>query len=63
MADVNIQLGYKDTAWFTANASVVLLDGQIVYLNDQSGQYKLGDGITALSALSFLGVVVEVLKT
>jgi len=55
MADVNIQLGHKNAAWFTANASVVLLDGQIVYLNDQSGQYKLGDGITALSALSFLG--------
>lgn len=58
MADVNIQLGYKDTAWFTANAAIVLDAGQIVYLNDQSGQYKLGDGVTALSALSFLGVVV-----
>lgn len=55
MADVNIQLGYKDTAWFTANAAIVLDAGQIVYLNDQSGQYKLGDGVTALSALSFLG--------
>ncbi len=55
MADVNIQLGYKNAAWFTTNASVVLLDGQIVYLNDQSGQYKLGDGVTALSSLSFLG--------
>jgi len=55
MADVNIQLGHKNAAWFTANASVVLLDGQIVYLNDQSGQYKLGNGVTALSALSFLG--------
>lgn len=54
--DVNIQLGYKDSAWFTANASVVLLVGQIVYL-EQTGTYKIGDGVTALSALSFLGGV------
>jgi hypothetical protein len=53
--DVNIQLGYKDSAWFTANAAIVLLAGQIVYLDDQSGTFKLGDGVTALSALSFLG--------
>jgi hypothetical protein len=52
---VNIQLGYKDSAWFTTNAAIVLLAGQIVYLDDQSGTYKLGDGVTALSALSFLG--------
>lgn len=54
MADVNIQLGYKDSAWFTANASIVLDPGQIVYL-EQTGTYKLGDGVTALSALAFLG--------
>jgi len=54
MADVNIQLGYKNTAWFTANAAIVLDAGQIVYL-EQTGTYKLGDGVTALSALSFLG--------
>jgi hypothetical protein len=53
--DVSIQLGYKDSAWFTANAAIVLLAGQIVYLDDQSGNYKLGDGVTALSVLSFLG--------
>lgn len=60
MADVNIQLGYKSSAWFTSNATIVLLAGQIVYLDDQSGQYKLGDGVTQLSVLSFLGTNVSV---
>jgi hypothetical protein len=50
----SLQLGYKDNAWFTANASLVLLVGQIVYL-EQTGTYKIGNGVTALSALSFLG--------
>lgn len=56
MAIVNgsLQLGYKDSAWFTANASTVLLVGQIVYL-EQTGTYKLGDGVTTLSSLAFLG--------
>jgi len=54
IVDGSLQLGYKDSAWFTANASVVLLVGQIVYL-EQTGTYKIGDGVTALSALSFLG--------
>jgi hypothetical protein len=54
MANVNIQLGHKDSAWFTANPTKILLDGQIVYLA-QTGTYKIGDGITQLSVLSFLG--------
>jgi hypothetical protein len=54
MANVDIKLGYKNTAWFTANAAIILKIGQIVYL-EQTGTYKLGDGVTALSALSFLG--------
>ena len=54
MANVNIQLGHKDSAWFTANPTKILLDGQIVYLA-QTGTYKIGDGVTQLSALSFLG--------
>jgi hypothetical protein len=54
MADVEILLGYKNTAWFTANAAIILEPGQIVFL-EQTGTYKLGDGVTALSALSFLG--------
>lgn len=54
MANVDIQLGYKDSTWFTNNATLVLLAGQMVYLQ-QTGSYKIGDGTTQLSALSFLG--------
>ena len=54
MANVDIQIGYKDSAWFTANATLVLKVGQVVYLQ-QTGTYKIGDGTTQLSALSFLG--------
>lgn len=54
MADAKILLGYKDSAWFTANASIVLLEGQVVFLkNDSYGRYKIGNGVTALSALPF----------
>lgn len=53
--DWSIQLAVKDSAWFTANPTHVLLLGQKVYKDDQSGLYKLGDGVTQLSALSFLG--------
>jgi hypothetical protein len=58
MANVNIELGYKNMAWFTANPTLVLLTGQIVYL-EQTGTYKIGDGVSTLSALSFLGVSSE----
>jgi len=54
MANVDIRLGYKDSAWFTSNATLVLLAGQSVHLL-QTGTYKIGDGTTQLSALSFLG--------
>ena len=54
MANVDIQLGYKDSAWFTANATLVLLAGQTVHLL-QTGTYKIGDGLTQLSNLLFLG--------
>jgi len=56
MAIVNgsLQEGYKNAAWFAANPTLVLLEGQRVNL-EQTGTYKLGDGVTALSALSFLG--------
>lgn len=62
MANVNIQLGYKDSAWFTANATLVLLAGQVVYLQ-QTGQYKIGNGVTQLSALAFLGSSVIATET
>ena len=54
MANVNIKLAYKDSAWFTANPTIILLIGQIVYLS-QTGTYKIGDGVTQLGSLSFLG--------
>lgn len=53
---VPIQLGYKNAAWFTANPTLVLKAGQMVFLSTTS-QYKIGDGTTALSALSFCGGV------
>ena len=57
MATVNssIELGYKNLAWFDANPTLVLKEGQIVYL-EQTGTYKIGDGVSALSVLSFLGI-------
>lgn len=60
MAIVNgsLELGYKNLAWFTANPTLVLKEGQIVYL-EQTGTYKIGNGISTLSALSFLGVSSE----
>ena len=54
MANVDIRLGYKDSAWFTANATLVLKEGQTVHLL-QTGTYKIGDGTTQLSVLLFLG--------
>lgn len=54
MANVHVRLGYKTAAWFTANATRVLKEGQPVFLNS-TGQYKIGDGVTQLSVLSFYG--------
>jgi hypothetical protein len=54
MANVDIQIGYKDSTWFTSNATLVLKVGQMVYL-EQTGTYKIGDGTTQLQNLSFLG--------
>jgi hypothetical protein len=58
MANVNIELGYKTLIWFNANPTLVLLAGQIVYLG-QTGTYKIGDGVSTLSALNFLGISSE----
>ena len=60
MAIVNgsLELGYKDLAWFGANPTLVLKEGQIVFLG-QTGTYKIGDGVSTLSALSFLGISSE----
>lgn len=55
----SIQLGHQLATWFTSNATLVLLDGQIVYCKDgaNAGKYKIGDGTTALSSLVFYGGV------
>ena len=57
--NANIRLGYQDSTWFTNNASFPLLSGQIVYCSDgaDKGKYKIGDGTTQLSALTFYGGV------
>lgn len=49
-----IRQAYKAQAWFDANPTVVLQEGQVVHL-EQSGQYKIGDGVTELQDLEFLG--------
>ena len=54
----SLELGYKDLAWFGANPTLVLKQGQIVFL-EQTGTYKIGDGVSTLSALSFLGISSE----
>jgi hypothetical protein len=62
MANVDIQIGYKNSAWFTTNATLVLKVGQVVYL-EQTGTYKIGDGTSQLSVLSFLGAGSSITKT
>ena len=54
----SLELGYKDLAWFGANPTLVLKEGQIVFLG-QTGTYKIGDGVSTLSTLSFLGISSE----
>ena len=45
------------TAWFAANPTKVLQDGEIVYCSDGAniGKYVIGDNSTQLSALTFYG--------
>jgi len=59
MANVDIRLGHKNTTWFTTNSTLVLKDGQMVVCSDgaNQGKYKIGDGVTQLSALTFYGGV------
>ena len=53
MAVVELRYDPKDSAWFSANPTMVLKAGEPAYLST-TGQFKLGDGTTQLSALSFL---------
>ena len=53
MAVVELRYDPKNSAWFSANATMVLKAGEPAYLST-TGQFKLGDGTTQLSALPFL---------
>lgn len=46
----NIQIGKKNAAFFAANPTLILLDGQLIY-NEDTGDLFIGDGTTQLSAL------------
>lgn len=52
MAIVNgsLQIGKKDSTFFSANPTLILSDGQLIY-NETTGDLFIGDGITALSSL------------
>jgi hypothetical protein len=47
----SIQIAKKDSTWFTANASEVLKDGQLVF-NETTSELFIGDGVTVLSSLT-----------
>jgi hypothetical protein len=53
MAVVELRYDPKDSAWFTANATMILKAGEPAY-HATTGQFKLGDGTTQLSSLPFL---------
>lgn len=50
MAFANIRFPRKSAAWFTAEATRVLLDGQMVFIQGQQ-RFKIGDGVTQLQNL------------
>lgn len=47
----NLLIGKKDNAFFTANPTLVLLDGQLIY-NEDTGDLFIGNNVTQLSALT-----------
>lgn len=53
MAVVELRYDPKNSAFFAANPTMILKAGEPAYLST-TGQFKLGDGTTQLSALSFL---------
>jgi len=54
MQNQNIQIAYKDLAWFTSFGEITLDVGNHVNY-EQTGLYKVGDGVTKLSLLPWLG--------
>lgn len=56
MRNQNSQIAYKDLAWFTSNAEIIMKSGmQVFYL--QTGRYKIGDGTRNINDLPWLGGV------
>lgn len=51
IVDGSIQIAKNNSAWFTANSTVVLLKGQLVF-NETTSELFIGDGTTQLSALT-----------
>ena len=52
--DWSLQQATKTTAQIAAATTIIPLTGQIVW-NTDTGKYCIGDGTTALSALTFYG--------
>jgi hypothetical protein len=50
MANVDIRVGKKDAAFFAANPTLILRNGQLIF-NETTGDLFIGDGTTQLSAL------------
>lgn len=53
LVDAEIKMQGNDNTWFTTNAAVVYAANIQIFHTD--GRYKFTDGVTALSALPFLG--------
>ncbi len=54
MANAKVKLGYKSAAWFTANATLVLDEGQVVFLSGVAyPKFKRGDDMTQLQNLEW----------
>lgn len=51
MANVDIRVGKKDAAFFAANPTLVLKDGQFIF-NETTEDLYIGDGVTQLSLLT-----------
>lgn len=51
IVDGSLQIGKKDSTWFSENSTVVLLNGQLLY-NETTNQLFVGDGVTQLSSLA-----------
>lgn len=55
MANVDIRVGKKDAAFFSANPTLILKDGQFLF-NSDTLELFIGDGTTQLSALVAINV-------